>query len=52
MMSGVFIVSIGIAFSSPTIAQFSWLLLFLIPLVERLISKKKRAEPGTETQEV
>ncbi len=52
MMSGVFIISIGIAFASPTIAQFSWLLLFLIPLVERLISKKKRAEPGTETQEV
>lgn len=51
MMSGIFIISIGIAFASPTVAQLSWLLLFLIPLVERLIFKKELAEPGTETQE-
>jgi TMEM175 potassium channel family protein len=51
MMSCVFIISIGIAFASPTIAQLSWLLLFLIPLVERLILKNKHAEPGIEAQE-
>lgn len=49
MMSGVFIISIGIAFASPMIAQLSWLLLFLIPLVERLIFKKKPAGPDAET---
>jgi uncharacterized membrane protein len=51
MMSGVFIISIGIAFASPTIAQFSWFLLFLIPLVERLIFNKKSAGPGAGAQE-
>lgn len=51
LMAGVFILSIGVAIVNPQVAQFCWLLLFLIPLVERLVFSKKKAESGTETQE-
>ena len=51
-MSSVFIISIGIAFVNVTAAQFFWLALFVIQLVERLVFKKKKlAEPVAETQE-
>ena len=50
VMSVVFIISIGIAFASPTAAQFFWIVLFATPLLERLIFRK-RGEPGVETQE-
>lgn len=44
--SGILAVSIGIAFLSPTIAQLSWLLLFLIPLFEWLFFRKRYTRAG------
>jgi len=46
-----FIISIGIAFASPTAAQYFWIALFATPLLERLVFRKKRGGPGVETQE-
>lgn len=51
MMSGIFIISIGVAFASPTIAQFCWLALFVRPLIERFIFKKENRRPDVGTQE-
>ena len=52
LMATVFIISIGIAFFSATAAQFFWLTLFVIQLVEHLVSRKKKlGEPATEAQE-
>ena len=51
MMSAVFIISIGIAFASPSAAQYFWIVLFATPLIERQLFAKKRDEPGVETQE-
>jgi uncharacterized membrane protein len=51
IMFAVFIISIGIAFASPTAAQYFWIALFTTPLLERLIFRKERGEPGVEAQE-
>jgi len=51
-MSAVFIISIGIAFFNATAAQFFWLTLFVIQVVERLVFRKKKpGELAVETQE-
>ena len=52
LMSAVFIISIGIAFVSVTAAQFFWLTLFVIQLLERFVfGKKQRSKPAAEIQE-
>lgn len=52
LMSAVFIISIGIAFVSVTAAQFFWLTLFVIQLLERFVfGKKQRRELAAEIQE-
>lgn len=48
IMSCIFIVSIGIAFASPSAAQYFWITLFLIPLFERVIFNRK---PGSDARE-
>lgn len=51
-MTVIFLISIGIAFASPTIAQMSWILLFFTPLLERVKFNKKPGKPDSEAQAV
>ncbi|MFH1150186.1 MAG: TMEM175 family protein [Actinomycetota bacterium] len=51
LMSAVFIISIGISFVSAAAAQFSWILLFLIPLLERLVFRRKAGKTNGATPE-
>ncbi len=48
IMSAIFIISIGIAFVSPTAAQLFWIVLFITPLLEHLVFRKKTEGPGVE----
>ncbi len=51
IMAAVFLISIGIAFASPSAAKYFWLVLFITPLFERAIFKKKPLRPGATRHE-
>lgn len=47
IMAGVFLVSIGIAFASPSIAKFFWLVLAITPFVEKRLFEDRRTQSAS-----
>jgi uncharacterized membrane protein len=51
LTAAVFLVSIVISQWSPVAAQYFWIVLFLMPIVEHLMSRKKSEEHSMEAEE-